>query len=139
MQRAKAKHQAAFAEQLPDVLQLVTTSLRSGFGLAQALDSVAEEAEEPARSAFAQVLVEARLGRDLSDAMRALARRMDSDDLEWVVAAIDINRDTGGNLSEILRTVGATIRERERMARQVATYTAEGRLSARVLTVMPDR
>ena len=54
-----------------------------------------------------------------------------------MVAAIDINRDTGGNLSEILDTVGATIRERQRMARQVETLTAEGRLSARILTVLP--
>ncbi len=124
LNRTKARHQAAFAAQLPDVLQLVTTSLRSGFGLAQALDSVAEEAEEPARSAFAQVLVESRLGRDLPDAMRALARRMDSHDLEWVVGAIEINRDTGGNLSEIFRTVGATIRERQRLVRLVASLTA---------------
>jgi tight adherence protein B len=135
--RTKAKRQAAFANQLPDVMQLVTTALRSGFGLTQALDSVAEEAEEPARSEFAHVLVESRLGRDLSEAMRALAQRMGSKDLEWVVAAIDINRDTGGNLSEILNTVGATIRERQRMARQVDTLTAEGRLSARILTAMP--
>jgi tight adherence protein B len=135
--RTKAKRQVAFADQLPDVMQLVTTALRSGFGLTQALDSVAEEAEEPARSEFAHVLVESRLGRDLSDAMRALAQRMGSKDLEWVVAAIDINRDTGGNLSEILNTVGATIRERQRMARQVDTLTAEGRLSARILTAMP--
>ena len=135
--RTKAKRQAAFADQLPDVLQLVTTALRSGYGLTQALDSVAEEAEEPGRSEFAHVLVESRLGRDLSEAMRALARRMESEDLEWVVAAIDINRDTGGNLSEILNTVSATIRERERMARQVGTLTAEGRLSARILTVLP--
>ena len=135
--RRKAKRQAAFAEQLPEVLQLLATALRSGFGLVQAIDSVAEEAEEPARSEFAQVLVEQRLGRDLSDAIRALARRMESDDLDWVVGAIDINRDVGGNLSEILTRVGATIRERHRMARQVATLTAEGRLSARILTAMP--
>lgn len=134
---ARAKSQQAFADQLPDVLRLVTTGLLGGFGLTQALDMVAEEAEEPARSEFAHVLVEARLGRDLSDAMRALARRIDSRDLEWVVAAIDINRETGGNLSEILGTVGATIRERQRMARQVATLTAEGRLSARILTALP--
>ena len=134
---AKAKRQAAFADQLPDVLQLLTTALRTGFGLMQALDSVADEAEEPARAEFTHVLVEARLGRDLSDAMRALAQRMDSQDLEWVVAAIDINRETGGNLSEILGTVAATIRERQRMARQVRTLTAEGRLSARILTVLP--
>jgi tight adherence protein B len=135
--RTKAKRQAAFADQLPDVLQLVTTALRSGYGLTQALDSVAEDAEEPARSEFTHVLVESRLGRDLSESMRALAQRMASEDLEWVVAAIDINRETGGNLSEILSTVGATIRERQRMVRQVRTLTAEGRLSARILTVLP--
>ena len=137
VRRKKSKRQLAFADQLPDVLQLVTTALRSGYGISQALESVAEEAEEPARSEFAQVLVESRLGRDLSDAMRALARRMESTDLEWVVSAIDINRDTGGNLSEILNTVSGTIRERQRMARHVRTLTAEGRLSARVLTALP--
>ena len=105
--------------------------------MTQALDSVAEEAEEPARSEFAHVLVESRLGRDLSDAMRALAQRMESKDLEWVVSAIDINRETGGNLSEILNGVSTTVRERQRMARHVRTLTAEGRLSARILTVLP--
>ena len=119
------------------MLQLVTTALRSGFGITQALESVAEEAEEPARSEFAHVLVEARLGRDLSDSMRVLAQRMESQDLEWVVAAIDINRETGGNLSEILHQVGTTIRERGRMTRHVRTLTAEGRLSARILTGLP--
>jgi tight adherence protein B len=133
----KAKRRAAFADQLPDVLQLVTTALRSGYGITQALESVADEAEEPACSEFAHVLVETRLGRDLSDSMRALAERMDSKDLGWVVAAIDINRETGGNLSEILNTVSATIRERRRIARHVLTLTAEGRMSARILTALP--
>jgi tight adherence protein B len=135
--RTKAKRQAAFAEQLPDVLQLVTRAIRSGYGITQALESVAEEAEEPSRSEFAHVLVEARLGRDLSEAMRALSQRMNSKDLEWVVSAIDINRDTGGNLSEVLYTVSGTIRERQRLARHVSTLTAEGRLSARILAAMP--
>jgi tight adherence protein B len=137
VRRATSRRQTAFADQLPDVLQLLTTTLRSGHGLTQALESVAEEAEEPARSEFAHALVESRLGRDLTDALRALARRMGSKDLEWVVSAIDINRDTGGNLSEVLATVGATIRERQRMARHVRTLTAEGRLSARILTALP--
>ena len=137
VQRAKSKRQAAFADQLPDVLQLLTTALRSGYGLTQALESVAEDAEEPARSEFAHVLVEARMGRDLTDSMRALAHRMGSKDLEWLVGAIDINRETGGNLSEVLDSVGATIRERGRIARQVRTLTAEGRLSARILIAMP--
>jgi tight adherence protein B len=137
VERTKAKRQNAFADQLPDVLQLVTTALRSGYGITQALESVAEEAEEPARSEFAHVLVEARLGRDLSDALRSLAERMESKDLEWVVAAIDINRETGGNLSEILQTVSTTIRERGSIARHVRTLTAEGRMSARILTALP--
>jgi tight adherence protein B len=134
---AKAKRQAAFADQLPDVLQLVTTALRSGYGITHAVESVAEESEEPARSEFAHVLLQVRLGRDLSDSMRELAARMESKDLDWVVSAIDINRETGGNLSEILHTVSTTIRERGRVARQVRTLTAEGRLSARILTGLP--
>ena len=137
VQRKKAKRQAAFADQMPDVLQLITTSLRSGYGFTQALDSVAEEADEPARSEFAHVLAEARLGRDLSESLRALAVRMDNVDLEWVIGAIDINRDTGGNLSETLGQVSTTVRERERMQRQVLTLTAEGRLSARILMGLP--
>ena len=137
VRRTESKRQAAFADQLPDVLQLVTTALRSGFGLTQALESVAEDAEEPARSEFAHVLAEVRLGRDLSDSMTALARRMRSKDLEWVVSAIDINRDTGGKLSEILDRVSATVRARGRIARQVRTLTAEGRLSARILMATP--
>ena len=137
VRHAKAKRQAAFADQLPDVLQLVTTALRSGYGITHAVESVAEEAEEPARSEFAHVLLQVRLGRDLSDSMRDLAERMESKDLDWVVSAIDINRETGGNLSEILFTVSTTIRERGRVARQVRTLTAEGRLSARILSGLP--
>ena len=137
VQRAKSKRQAAFADQLPEVLQLVTTALRSGYGLTQALESVAEDAEEPARSEFAHVLVEARMGRDLTESMHALAGRMGSKDLEWLAGAIDINRETGGNLSEVLDSVSATIRERGRIARQVRTLTAEGRLSARILVALP--
>ena len=137
VRHAKAKRQSAFADQLPDVLQLVTTALRSGYGITQAIESVAEEAEEPARSEFAHVLVQVRLGRDLSDSMRNLAERMQSKDLDWVVSAIDINRETGGNLSEVLQTVSTTIRERGRVARQVRTLTAEGRLSARILSGLP--
>ena len=137
VQRKKAKRRRAFAAQVPEVLHLITTSLRSGYGFTQALDSVAEEADEPARSEFAHVLTEARLGRDLSESLRAVAVRMDNVDLEWVIGAIDINRDTGGNLSETLAQVSTTVRDRERMQRQVRTLTAEGRLSARILMALP--
>jgi tight adherence protein B len=137
VRRRMVKRQQAFSEQLPEVLKLVTTSLRSGFGLTQALDAVAEEAPEPARSEFAHVLVEARLGRDLAEALRAVALRMDSEDMQWVVSAVEINRETGGNLSEVINQVSETVLERQRMRRQVLTLTAEGRLSARILIAMP--
>jgi tight adherence protein B len=131
------KRRNRFAEQLPDTIQMMITSLRSGFGLSQTLEIVAEEAEEPTRTEIARVMSETRMGRDLTDAMQSLAERMDNQDLQWVVGAININRDTGGNLAEILENVGSTVRERARMKRKIRTFTAEGRMSARVLTALP--
>jgi tight adherence protein B len=135
--RRARKRRATFETQLPDVLQLLITTLRSGYGLMQALDAVATEADEPARTEFLHVLTEARMGRDLVESLRSLAQRMQSVDLEWVTSAIDINRETGSNLGEVLDKVGATIRERQQIRRQVRTLTAEGRLSAVVITGMP--
>jgi tight adherence protein B len=132
-----SRRQNQFAEQLADTLQMLIASLRSGFGLNQSLEVLTEEAEEPARSEFAQVAAESRMGRDLSDSLRALSQRMDSRDLDWVVGAIDINRDTGGNLAEILDNVNGTIRERQRIGRKVRTHTAEGRLSAKIMIALP--
>jgi tight adherence protein B len=131
------RRRKAFAEQLPDVLQLVVSSLRAGYGLPQALASVAERSDEPSRGEFHRVQFETRIGRDPSEALRALAERMASTDFEWVVAAIDINREIGGELAQILDHVAETIRERARLHRQIRTLTAEGRLSAYVLTALP--
>jgi tight adherence protein B len=131
------RRQVAFSAQLPDVIQSLVTTLRTGYGLTQAFDAVAEETEEPARTEFAHVLVETRLGRDLTECLNGLAHRMDSVDLEWMASAIDIHRETGGNLAEILDNVGTTIRERQRMKRQIKAMTAEGRLSAYILTALP--
>jgi len=131
------KRQAAFTEQLPGVLKLLTSSLKAGFGFIQALGAVAEEADEPARGEFERVLAEQRLGIDLVVALYGMAQRMDSVDMEWVASAIDIQRDTGGNLSEILDNVQVTIRERLITRRQIKSLTAEGRLSAKILTGLP--
>jgi tight adherence protein B len=132
-----SKRQAKFAEQLPDMLQLLIASMKSGFGFSQAMEVLTEEIDEPARSEIAQVMAEGRMGRDMSDALRSLSQRMDNEDLEWVIGAIDINRDTGGNLAEILDNVNGTIRERQRIGRKVRTFTAEGRLSAKILFALP--
>jgi tight adherence protein B len=132
-----ARRRAQFADLLPDNLQLLTGGLRSGHGLLQALASLGQEASEPARSEFRRVLLEVRVGRDPGDALRALADRMGSDDFDWVVGAIDINREVGGDLAMILDNVAETIRERQRLQRQVRTLSAEGRLSGYVLTALP--
>jgi tight adherence protein B len=131
------RRRAQFAELLPDNLQLLTGSLRSGYGLLQALATLGREAAEPARSEFRRVLLEIRVGRDPGDSLRALADRMGSDDFDWVVGAIEINREVGGDLALILDNVAETIRERQRLKRQVRTLSAEGRLSGYVLTALP--
>lgn len=126
-----------FSEQLSDTLQLLAGSLRAGYGLLQAVDALSKEAPEPTSSEFRRLVVETRLGRDFSQCLTAMAERLDTEDFEWVVQAIDINREVGGDLAEVLDTVGATIRERNQVYRQVKTLTAEGRMSAYVLISLP--
>ncbi len=132
-----AKRCAAFADQLPDVLQLVASSLRSGFSLSQGLDSVVSEGSQPVAPEISRALAEARLGIDLEDALDKVAERMRCTDLSWVVMAIRISRQVGGNLAEVLSTTVHTMRERAQMKRQVRALSAEGRLSAYVLVALP--
>jgi tight adherence protein B len=132
-----AKRCAAFAEQLPDVLQLVASSLRSGFSLSQALDGVVREGSRPAAPEIARALAEARLGVDIEDALDKVADRLRCQDLSWVVMAVQISRQVGGNLAEVLLTTVHTMRERGQLKRQVRALSAEGRLSAYVLVGMP--
>jgi Flp pilus assembly protein TadB len=132
-----SRRRAAFSDQLPDVLQLITGSLKSGFSLSQALSAVVREDTRPAAGEFARALAEARVGVDLEVALEAVANRMDSDDLRWVVMAIHIQREVGGNLAEVLGTTAGTMRERASLHRHVRGLTAEGRLSAYILTALP--
>lgn len=127
----------AFAEQLPDGLQLVIGSLRSGFSLPQALDAMVRESPAPLSEEFGRALAEHRLGADLADALAAAARRASSDDLRWAVLAVRIQRDVGGSLAEVLQTTVDTIRDRGRLRRHVRSLSAEGRLSAWVLVLLP--
>lgn len=131
------RRREAFEAQLPDVLQLMTNALRSGYALPQALDAVATQAAEPARSEFERVNFEARVGVDLGETLRAMADRMQSTSFGWVVAALEINREVGGELAKVLTTLATTIRERQQLDRQISTLTAEGRISAYVMTALP--
>ncbi|GEM_PF-2464076 len=132
-----ARRRTAFDEQLPNVLQLLASSVQSGFSLPQALDAVVREDAQPASGEFARALAESRIGVDLADAMDAVAARLGSSDLRWVVMAVRIQRETGGNLAEVLRNTAATMRERAYLRRQFRTLSAEGRLSAYILLALP--
>ncbi len=137
VRRKAAKRSMAFGDQLSDTLQLLSSSLRAGQGLMQAIDSVAKEGDAPACDEFRRVVTETRLGRDLIDSLRAMADRIQSEDFNWVIPAIEINREVGGDLAEVLDTVAGTIRDRADIRRQVKTLSAEGRLSAYVLLSLP--
>jgi tight adherence protein B len=132
-----SRRRAAFDEQLPNILQLIASSLQSGFSLAQAFDAVVREDVQPASGEFARALAETRLGVDLAEALDGVVDRLQSSDLGWVIMAIRIQRETGGNLAEVLRNTVATMRERAYLRRQVRTLSAEGRLSAYVLLALP--
>ena len=131
------RRRAAFGDQLPDVLQLVASSLQSGFSLGQAIDAVVREGSQPAASEFSRALGETRIGADLADTLDAVAARMDSQDMRWTVMAIRIQRSVGGNLAEVLRNTIATMRERAFLRRHVKALSAEGRLSAYILVALP--
>ena len=131
------KRRAKFADQLDDTLQLMSSGLRAGHSLARAIDAVSREAEAPTSEEFARIINENRLGMDLGEAIMRGARRMKSDDLAWTSQAVDIHREVGGNLSEVLDHVAETIRERNQIRRQVATLSSEGRVSANVLMALP--
>ena len=134
--KRKRRHKA-FNSSLPETLQLMSGSLSAGLSLAQSVDTVVREGTEPISSEFKRVLIETRLGVSLEDSLEGVATRFESKDFHWVVMAINIQRQVGGNLAELLDTVAATMREREYMRRQVAALAAEGKLSAWVLGGLP--
>lgn len=126
-----------FAAQLGDTLQMLGSALRAGYGVGKAVDIVAREAENPTAEEFQRCTGEVRLGRDFADALHALAARVDSLDFEWVVQGFEINQDVGGDLAELLDGIATTIRDRNRVRRQVSALSAEGRMSAAVLYILP--
>jgi tight adherence protein B len=126
-----------FQEQLPDALNLLAGSMRAGFSFMQGLEAVADEASEPIRGELQRAFTEARLGRPIEEALDEAALRMESRDLSWAVMAIRIQREVGGNLAELLDTVAETMTHRERLRREIKSLTAEGRMSAIVLSIFP--
>ncbi len=131
------KAKAAFEEQLPETLQLLAGSLRAGMSFVQALSAVGHEAPAPTKEELRKVLTENRLGRSVTSSLRDVVRRMDSSDFDWVVAAVEVHQEVGGNLADVLERVAATIRARNRVKGQVKALSAEGRLSGVILALLP--
>lgn len=135
-QRARGRIKA-FNNQLGDTITMMANALRGGYSFLQTLDLVAREAPSPISSEFRRVVQEVGLGRTTEDALQNLLRRMPSDDLELLITAVNIQMEVGGNLAQILDTIGHTIRERVRIKGEIQTLTAQGRISAWVITGLP--
>lgn len=132
-----SRRQRAFEEQLPSVLGLIASSLRSGHTLQRSISMMVEESSPPVSEEFERVMAEIRLGLPLIDALDRMAERLDYRDFEWIVHAIRIQQQTGGKLADLLFTLAEYMRAREEVRREVRVLTAEGRLSAVVLGALP--
>ncbi len=137
LRRLAARLQTGFVAQLPDTVGLLSSSIRAGHSLLQALEHAAAEAPEPTRSAVALVVREIGLGASQEDALDRLAERFPSADLELVVTAINVQHQIGGSLSKILDVIAETVRERVRMAGDIRALTAQQRYSGYVLALLP--
>lgn len=126
-----------FSAQLPDTLQLLAGTLKAGYSFMQGVEAVSREVEDPMGAEFRRVVTEAQLGRPVEEALEASAQRMSSADFEWAVMAVRIQREVGGNLAELLMTVAETMTARQRLRGEVQALTAEGRVSALVLGILP--
>lgn len=133
----KKQRQKQFSQQLPETLSLLATSLKAGYGLMQAFATVAQEAAEPMKSELEKLLLSSRLGLGTDEALEQMAARVNYQPFSWIVLAVKIQRQTGGNLADILETTANTLRQRETARRQVQVLTAEGRLSALILSALP--
>lgn len=131
------KRKKAFAAQLPDALSLVAASLSGGHTFLRAIQMMCEEAAAPLSEEFGRVVAETRLGDPLMESLHRLALRLELPDLQWVVQAINIQQTTGGKLADLLHTLTDFIRARDEVAREIRVLTAENRMSAWVLSLLP--
>lgn len=123
--------------QLPNVLMILASSMRAGHSFLQALDTVSKEIGDPSGPEFARLVTEVRLGRSPDEALTALSERVNTEEFKWAMMAVNVQREVGGNLAELLDTLAATVREREAVRRQIRVLSAEGRLSMWLLAAIP--
>jgi tight adherence protein B len=137
LRHRQARRSRAFADSLPDTLQLVASSLKTGFSLPQALDAAQQDGVQPMAGELGRALAAARIGAPLEDELELVADRTGSEDWRWAVMAIRIQRAVGGNLADVLLTTVRTLRDRAATRRLIRALSAEGRLSAYILIGLP--
>jgi len=133
----RKKRQNKFNGQLADVITIMSGALRSGFSLMQSMELVAREGPDPVAKEFERVVREVSLGLSPEEALSNLVERMQSDDLELLVTAINVQREVGGNLVEVLETIANTIRERVKLLGQVRVLTAQQQFSGYIIALLP--
>lgn len=137
VKRQQKQRLQKFNDQLPDMLNLMVNGLRAGYSTMQALEAVSKELPSPINDEFRRVVQEMQIGIPMESALENLLRRIPSDDLDFVVTAINVQREVGGNLSEILDNISFTIRERIRIKGEVRVLTSQVRTSGTVLSLIP--
>ena len=137
VRRQQGRRLIHFSEQLPDMLNLVVNGLRAGYSIMQAMEAVSKELPPPISDEFRRVVQEMQLGLPMERTLDNLLRRIPSDDLDLTVAAMNVQREVGGNLAEILDTISYTIRERVRIKGEVRVLTSQVVYSSRFLSAMP--
>ncbi|MEA4908190.1 MAG: secretion system protein [Chloroflexi bacterium] len=137
VKRQQSKRLVRFNDQLPDMLNLMVNGLRAGYSTMQAMEAVSKELPSPISDEFRRVVQEMQLGVPMERALENLLRRIPSDDLDLVITAINVQREVGGNLAEILDTISYTIRERVRIKGEIRVLTSQVMYSGRFLSMMP--
>jgi len=137
VKRQQRQRLTKFNDQLGDMLNLMVNGLRAGYSTMQAMEAVSKELPTPICDEFRRVVQEMQLGVPMETALENLLRRIPSDDLDFVVTAINVQREVGGNLSEILDSISYTIRERVRIKGEIRVMTAQVRASGTLLSILP--
>jgi len=133
----KKRRLQKFNDQLPDMLNLMVNGLRAGYSTMQAMEAISKELPPPLCDEFKRVVQEMQIGIPMETALDNLLRRIPSEDLDFVITAINVQREVGGNLSEILDSISFTIRERIRIKGEVRVLTSQVRASGTVLSLIP--
>lgn len=135
--RRISKRLIQFETQLADTLSLWVNALRSGYSVPQAMEAIGRDSPEPTRSEFRRVVQEMQLGISVTDALNHMLERVESEDLDLVVTAVNIQREVGGNLSEILEVIGNVVRERIKLKGEIRVMTSQGRYTGYLISFLP--